>query len=915
MRSRATGRSAIGRSAFANEYSEALAEEEATADRSGEVKMALSAGARLGPYEILGPLGAGGMGEVYKARDTRLERTVAIKVLPQHLSSSPEVRQRFEREAKTISQLSHPHICALYDVGHEGETEYLVMEYLEGETLAQRLAKGPMPTEQVLRFGIEIADALDKAHRQGIVHRDLKPGNVMLTKSGVKLLDFGLAKVVAPAGAASGMTSLPTMAGGQNLTQEGTILGTFQYMAPEQLEGGEADARTDIFAFGGVLYEMATGRKAFVGKSQASLISSIMGSEPPAISTIQPMTPPALDRVVRTCLAKDPDERWQSAGDLKSELKWIAEGSQAGVPAPLVAKRRSRERVAWAVAAAALLAAITAGAMLLRRPAAETRVVRLSLEMPAKAPFESFDHPTLSPDGRLIAFIGRLSAGKRSIWIRPLGTLQATALAGTEGALQLFWSPDSRSIGFFADGKLKRVEASGGPPQVLADAPSPQGGSWSKDGIILFNPNQYQVLWRVPAAGGAPVAVTRLAPGEDGNIWPCFLADGKHFVFLGDASTTSNHSIRLGSLDSTDSEKLVAGAVTNLAVAPPDRVLFVRSGALIAQRLDLSAKRLVGEPIPLGEQIALVDQPHGFEFSVSATGVLLYRSANPDFQLAWFDRSGKRRGNVGEPTRYGKLELSPDEKRVAFERLDADGRHANLWLVDLARGSTSRLTSTMGSDYAPVWSPDGGRLLFGSARPGLADLFEIGAGGSAERQVFHDTQDKNPLDWSRDGRFALFLATSPTTREDIWILRLADGGKAAPLVATRFSETDARISPDGKWFAYCSDESGRPEVYVQSLADAANRHQVSVSGGVRPRWRGDGRELFFMTGGALESVEIRTERAFEAGQPKELFRLPYAEDYAVARDGQRLLVATSLDENPFLPPTVVLNWTAELKAP
>jgi len=430
------------------------------------------------------------MGEVYKARDTRLERTVAVKVLPQHLSSSPEVRQRFEREAKTVSQLSHPHICALYDVGREGETEYLVMEYLEGETLAARLTRGPIAVEQVLRFGVEIADALDKAHRQGIVHRDLKPGNVMLTKSGVKLLDFGLAKVMEPSAQPSVLTSLPTAMGGPNLTQEGTILGTFQYMAPEQLEGGEADARSDIFAFGAVLYEMATGKKAFSGGSQASLISAIMKEDPAPISTLQPMSPAALDRVVRTCLAKDPDERWQSAGDLRSELKWIAGGSQAGVPAPVVARRRSQERVAWTVAASALLAAIAAGAMLLRRPGAEARLVRLSLEMPVKAPFESFDHATVSPDGRLIAFITRAAGGKRSIWIRPLGSLQATALAGTEGALQLFWSPDSRSIGFFADGKLKRVEASGGPPQVLADAPAPTGGSWSRDGVILFNPNQ-----------------------------------------------------------------------------------------------------------------------------------------------------------------------------------------------------------------------------------------------------------------------------------------------------------------------------------------------------------------------------------------------------------------------------------------
>jgi len=873
--------------------------------------MTIAVGSRLGPYEVLSPLGAGGMGEVWKARDTRLERTVAIKVLPDHLASSPDVRQRFEREAKTISALSHPHICALYDVGNQDGVEYLVMEYLEGETLSDRLAKGPLPLDQLLRYGIEIADALDRAHRQGIVHRDLKPGNVMLTKSGVKLLDFGLAKAMEAPSAKSGLTALPTAA--HNLTQEGTVLGTFQYMAPEQLEGQEADARTDIFAFGAVLYEMATGRKAFEGKSQASLIASILTTEPAPVSTIQPMTPPALDRVVKTCLAKDPEDRWQSAHDIASELKWISQGSQAGVAVPVAARRRSRERLAWSLAAVFLLAALATLGVLLRRPAAVERPVRLSLEMPAKAPFESFDHAAVSPDGRRIAFVAHLPGGKRSIWIRPLGSLQAAALPGTDDATQLFWSPNSSSIGFFAEGKLKRIEASGGPPQVLADAPTPSGGSWSRDGVILFSRNPYEPLQRVAATGGPVTAATKLAPHEDGHIWPCYLPDGRRFVFLGDASATVNHSIRLGSHDSPESVALLTPAVTNLGFAPPDWLLFIRAGTLVAQRLNAKDKKLIGDPVALAERIAPNDLMHGFEFSVSQTGVLLYRSANPEAQIAWFDRGGKRLKDVGEPVRYGRFELSPDEKRIVYERLDVDGRHANLWLLDLARGSTSRLTATAGSDYAPVWSPDGGRILFGSARPGLSDLFEISAGGgSAERQILHDTLDKNPLDWSRDGRFALFVSVSPTSREDIWILLLSGEGKAAPLVQTRFSELDAQISPDGRWFAYSSDESGRVEIYVQSFADPSKRYQVSTSGGGRPRWRGDGKEIFFLAGNALQSVSINAEATLEAGQPKDLFRLPLWEDYAVARDGQRILAATSVEENPVFPPTVVLNWTSEL---
>jgi eukaryotic-like serine/threonine-protein kinase len=878
--------------------------------------LTLATGARLGPYEIQSPLGAGGMGEVYKARDSRLERTVAIKVLPQHLSASPEIRQRFEREAKTISQLSHPHICALYDVNREGETEYLVMEYLEGESLSDRLARGSLPLEQTLRYGIEVADALDKAHRQGIVHRDLKPGNVMLTKSGVKLLDFGLAKFQAGGreAALSGVSRLATEAqASQPLTERGTVLGTFQYMAPEQLEGKEADARSDLFAFGAVLYEMATGKKAFSGKSQASLIGAILRDDPPAISEISPMTPPALNRVVKTCLAKDPEDRFQTAHDVKLQLQWIAEGgSQAGLPAPVVARRRIREKLAWGITAAALLAAGVALAVLFARLGERSPAVRLSLESPTKAPFESFDHAVLSPDGRLIAFIARAAGGKRALWIRPLDSLQARPLAGTDEVSELFWSPNSASIGFFAEGKLKRIEASGGPPQVLADAPAPNGGSWNREGVILFSPKTFSGLFRVPANGGAAAAVTKLGPREDSHVWPCFLPDGRHFAFLADASTTEDHSLRVGSLDSPGSERL-ATVVSNLAFAPPDRLLFVRGGSLVAQRLDLKRRRLAGDPVALGEQIAQVALLHRFEFSASQTGVLLYRSFNPDSQLVWLDRSGKRLSTVGAPVRYGVFELSPDGKQIAFERIDADARHGNLWLLDLVRGSTSRLTATAGSDYTPVWSPDGRRILFASARSALPDLYEIGVGGGpSERLVLHGEGDKTVFDWSPDGKFVLYGAVYPATGDDLFILPLSGDRTPRPLVQTRFTETQAEISPDARWFAYSSDASGRAEVYVQSFADASKRLQVSTAGGVRPRWRGDGRELFFVAGNTLQSVDIAAGDNIEAGQPKDLFPLRFWTDYAVARDGQRILATTSVEENPLQPATVVLNWAAGL---
>jgi len=872
----------------------------------------LQSGTRLGAYEILAPVGAGGMGEVYRAKDTKLGRDVAIKVLPEKFFEDRESIARFEREAKSLAAVSHPNIAALYNFEEISGRHLLVMELAEGQTLTDRLLKGPLPLDQLLRLAIEIALALDAAHRAGIVHRDLKPGNVMLTKSGVKMLDFGLAKAAASPIQPSELTSQPTELP-KNLTEKGTILGTFQYMAPEQLEGKEADNRTDIFAFGAVLYEMATGKKAFAGSSQASLISAIMSSDPPLVSAIQPMTPPALDRVVRTCLAKDPEERWQNAHDVASELKWISEGSQAGAPAVVVSRRKARERLAWSLRAAALLVAVAALALVWRRPGEPARVVRLSLETPVKAPFQTFDHATLSPDGRLVAFIARTSVGKRVIWIRPLASLAARELAGTENAVQLFWSPSSASIGFFAEGKLKRIEASGGPPQVLCEAPYPLGGSWSRDGVILFAPKSFDVLYRVASTGGTAAPVTKLGPREDSHIWPCFLPDGKHFVFLADASNTSDHSIRLGSLDTPESEKLVAPAVTNPGFAPPDWLLFVRAGTLVAQRLDVANHRLTGDAVPLGEQIAPNEPMHGFEFSASQTGVLLYRSEDPDSQLVWFDRTGRRLATVGEPIRYARFELAPNERQVAYEKLDADGRHGNLWLLDLERGSTSRLTSTPGSDYGPIWSPDGRKILFASSRSGLPDLFEItSGGGSAEKLVFHDAQDKNPLDWSRDGRFALFVSISPATSEDIWILPLSEGGKPAPLVATRFSEIDAQISPDGRWFAYSSDESGRPEVYVQSISDASRRYQVSTSGGSRPRWRGDGKELFFFAGSLLQAADVRLEPGFEAGKPKDLFRLPVWSDYAIARDGQRILVATSVDANPFVSPKVVLNFTWEL---
>ncbi len=906
--------------------------------------MALTSGTKLGPYEIQSALGAGGMGEVYRARDTRLDRTVAVKILPHHLSDNPEARQRFDREARAISSLNHPHICVLHDVGSQDGTDYLVMEYVQGESLEARLKKGPLPLKQALEVGEQICDALEKAHRAGIVHRDLKPGNIMLTAAGAKLLDFGLAKPVSMLGGSGMASSGPATPSAATmnvsalitpptaLTQRGMIVGTFQFMAPEVLQGKEADARSDIFSFGCVLHEMITGRRAFEGKSQISVASAILEKDVEPISQLQPTAPAALDHVVQDCLEKDPEARWQSAADVARQLRWIASGG-SGVSAAVVGKPRRmwQERLLWVAAIVALLVAVLWLGLREREPA---RALRSFLPPPSEMSFDFTGDfsgpPVLNNDGTAVAYCARTMKDRDSIWLQSLTELAPKKLEGTEGAAFPFWSSDGKYIGFFSDGHLKKIPSSGGPVTILAETPNPRGGAWNQDNVIIYEPDYRDTLWRVSAAGGVPERLTKFDTSKHTtHRWPQFLPDGKHFLFF-----ATNHSgdpeqgIYLGTL-ADGSYRHVVDSDSGAQYAS-GYLLYHLQSQLLAQKFDAARGAVSGEPMMVANLAEYDTGTWHTSFSASQNGLLLYEPGSKTLgtDLFWMDRSGKTLGKVSERAFYkGSGRISPDGKRLAVSMGDPQ---ADIWVLDFAKGSRTRLTFGGATHLEPSWSADGERVVYtrqnGTSVVTGTSLRARVANGSGQEEVLMESNRDEAVtllspQFSPDGRYLVHTEQSGPTITGIWAMPLT--GEKKPFAVVKPASELARIvqyrlSPDGRWLAYSSTESGREEVYVTHFPSGQGRWQVSQNGGTFPAWRGDSREIWW-TGTDLTlhvaRVNAKSEE-FEMEPVQSLFQVnyitPVGVPYDVSPDGQRLVFST-FPESVSTPMVMVTNWMTDLK--
>ncbi|MGE5056141.1 MAG: protein kinase domain-containing protein [Acidobacteriota bacterium] len=882
--------------------------------------MALTSGTKLGPYEIQSLLGAGGMGEVYRGKDTRLDRTVAIKLLPTHLSSEPELRQRLEREARAISALQHANICTLYDIGTQDGTEFLVMEYLEGQTLAERLQKGPLPVDQVLKIAIEIAHALEKAHQRGIIHRDLKPANIMLTKAGAKLMDFGLAKSAVVVGAVSAVggsatLSTPTLSiatlsePAEPLTQRGSVLGTLQYMAPEVLQGNEADARSDIFSFGCVLYEMVTGQRAFPGNSQLSVLSSILEKEPDRVTAVQPFTPLSLEYIVHACLAKNPGDRWQDVGDLARNFELVRMAVATRVVKPSWQVRWS---YGIAVASALVTVAVLLWATLWQKRAAEPRapLSRFSFSTASNTRFTDL---AVSPDGRQIAY-----AANSAIWVRSLDSQVSRRLAGTSGERLMFWSADGRSIAFLNGFKLQRISLSDSVVQDICEIRgfSPAGGAWSRNDVILIG-SYRGPLMRVSANGGEPVPL-KLQKDENGQRWPWFLPDGHHYLYLSASGSfvpsPTNRAIRYSDLDG--SSRVVSRENSNAEYAEGNLV-YVKDGALVAAPFDAGSGQTRGAPVLLEKNVHF-RAGFGRGFFDVGPGVLAYTVAQPEF-LAWVDRQGNGPTQIGREGGLTSFDIAPDGKSATVEIANERSGNGELWLLDLQRQVTTRLTTDDAFwNWGPVWSADGKAVYFSSTRSGVSDLYEHLMRNNEERTFLSGTKRLAALDVSRDGKFLLYEDLDPSSAADLWVLPLSGERKPFPFIKTNYMETSARFSPDGHWVAYASNESGNYEIYVQSFPTPGQAIRISTEGGIDPRWRRDGRELYFVSSdGRLMATEVRTEISFSAGVPKPLFRFSGTtqtnrRSYWPSPDGQRFLVMKMSDDSA-ANIQVTVSWTEALR--
>ena len=921
-------------------------------------------GKTLGPYQIVAKLGEGGMGEVYKATDTRLSRTVAIKVLPQHWASDAEMRQRFEREAQTVASLNHPNICVLHDRGSSDGVDFLVMEFLDGETLADRLKRGPVPLDEALEIAIAVTDALDKAHRQEVVHRDLKPSNVMLTQSVPKLLDFGLAKTAA--------TPAPA-AGKSGLTMPGTLIGTLQYMAPEQLEGGDADARTDIFALGVLLHEMVSGKKVFEGKSRVLLMSAIATAEVPPLSAVEPSTPPALDHVVRTCLAKDPADRWQTARDLLAELQAIAAGADEGfIGASGGAVRKSRlfARIgATAALVAGIMLCVPAYAYLRGAPPSDELRFRVPIQMSADtaaipvAPVAAFaafrpNAFAVSPDGRWVTLgIAPSPGDTHRLFVRPLGGVAPQLFAGTENIDQAFWSPDSRKIAFESSGKLKRVDAAGGLAEDICAISDLHGGTWNRDDVIILG--SPRGLLRVPAQAGKPELLTELDAAESGHFWPHFLPDGTHYLYTA-WGESAVRAIYVGALGSKERKKVLAVESNGVFVAEPGGrgfLVFHRDKSVYAQRFDPDTFTLSGEPTRIADDVTFDPASGRGHFSASREGAMAYfqntgvtaaggaQSDMAEWHLAWSSRGGQVRDTPGPPGIYRGMSLGPDAKRIAAHKHDKDG--GDIWIFE-PTGAETRITWDASQHNAsPIWSPDGAFVAYSSLRKGKYGLYKKPTDGSGvDELLFESEAPKAPMSWSSDNKFIVFGVQDPKTGPDLWLLSLADK-KAVPFIATPYVETHAQISPDARWIAYASDSvNKRREIHIQSFPSGAGHWQVSDAGGDWPRWRKDSKELFYHSLGPTNNISAPVNlsifgpmfsvtvdgkgTAFVSSPPSEIVVLralnfPHTggdyHTYDVSPDGQEFLylqlmpgaAAAGTGPDPSSGLMVAMNWMRSVK--